>query len=119
VAEALLKQLRPDIQVDSAGIHAVIPISEDAKEYLAKENADLYIKMVPESLDNKKLNQYDLIVAMKSEHRKAVLNKCPECENKTIVWNIEDPYFLPSKSTERIFNQIKQKVKELADSLQN
>jgi protein-tyrosine-phosphatase len=56
---------------------------------------------------------------MKSEHRKAVLNKCPECENKTIVWNIEDPYFLPSKSTERIFNQIKQKVKELADSLQN
>jgi protein-tyrosine-phosphatase len=53
---------------------------------------------------------------MKSEHRKAVLNKCPECENKTIVWNIEDPYFLPPESTERIFDQIKQKVKELTDS---
>jgi protein-tyrosine-phosphatase len=117
VAEALLKKLRPDIQVDSAGINAVIPISEGAKKYLAKENADSYIKKFPESLDSKQLNQYDLIVTMESKHKNAVLSKCPQCGNKTVAWKIEDPYFLPSKSTEKIFNQIRQKVKELADSL--
>ena len=117
VAEALLKKLRPDIQVDSAGINAVIPISEGAMKYLAKENADAYIKKFPESLDSKQLNQYDLIVTMESKHKNAVLSKCPQCGNKTVVWKIEDPYFLPSKSTEKIFNQIRQKVKELADSL--
>ena len=37
VAEALLKKLRPDILVDSAGINAVIPISEGAKKYLSKK----------------------------------------------------------------------------------
>jgi len=117
VAEVLLKKLRPDIQVDSAGINAVIPISEGAMKYLAKENADAYIKKFPESLDSKQLNQYDLIVTMESKHKNAVLSKCPQCGNKTVVWKIEDPYFLPSKSTEKIFNQIRQKVKELADSL--
>jgi protein-tyrosine-phosphatase len=100
-------------------MHAVIPISEEAKKYLAKENADSHIKTVPESLDNKQLTQYDLIIAMKPEHRKAVLIRCPECTNKTIAWNIEDPYFLPTESAEKIFNQIRQKVKELAESLQS
>jgi protein-tyrosine phosphatase len=117
VAEALLKKLRPDIQVDSAGINAAIPISKGAKKYLAKENADYHIKKLPESLDSKQLNQYDLIVTMESKHKNAVLSKCPQCENKTVVWKIEDPYFLSPKSTEKIFNQIRQKVKELVDSL--
>jgi protein-tyrosine phosphatase len=117
VAEALLSKLRPDIQVDSAGINAAIPISEEARKYLAKENADSYIKKFPESLDSKQLNQYDLIVTMESKHKRAVLSKCPQCEDKTVVWKIEDPYFLPLNSIEKIFNQIRQKVKELADSL--
>jgi len=117
VAEALLRKLRPDIQVDSAGINAAIPISEEARKYLAKENADSFVKKSPESLDSKQLSQYDLIVTMESKHKKAVLSKCPQCEDNTVVWKIEDPYFLPIKSTEKIFNQIRQKVKELADSL--
>ena len=55
VAEALLKKLRPDIQIDSAGINSVIPISEGAKKHLSKENADSYIKRFPESLNSKQL----------------------------------------------------------------
>lgn len=118
VAEALLKKLRLDLDVDSAGIHPAIPISEDAKKYLMQEGALEYLKQGPESLDNKKLDEYDLIVAMKQEHKYVVLSKCPECENKTVVWNIEDPYFLPNEvSRKKTFNQVKKKVKELADSL--
>lgn len=117
LAEALLKKLRPDLQADSAGIHVAIPISEQAKKYLARENAEQYLKKTPESLEEKKLNEYDLIVAMEQRHKDAVLSRCPECANKILVWNIQDPYFLPSEYGEKIYQQIKQEVKELADSL--
>ena len=118
LAEALLKKLKPEIDVDSAGIHSpLIPISGAAREYSAKENALQYLKKLPEGLDSKQLEEYDLIVAMEPRHKVAVLTKCPECENKIVVWNIYDPYFFPQEYTEEIFEQIRQKVKELADSL--
>ena len=117
VAEALLKKLKPEIEVDSAGIHPAIPISEAAKKYLTRENAQQHLKKVPEGLDSKQLDEYDLIIAMKKEHKDAVLSKCPECESKIVVWNIDDPYFLPHGYTEKIFNQIRDKVMELVNSL--
>jgi len=118
VAEALLKKLRPDIQADSAGINLpLIPISKAARKFLAKENAEQYLKEVPEVLDSKKLDEYDLIIAMEPRHKVVVLSKCPECENKIVVWNIHDPYLSPNEHAEKIFEQIRQKVKELADSL--
>jgi protein-tyrosine-phosphatase len=54
---------------------------------------------------------------MEERHKEAVLSRCPECADKTVVWNIEDPYFMPSGYSEKVFNQIKRKVEELADSL--
>jgi protein-tyrosine-phosphatase len=117
VAEAILKKLKPEIEVDSAGIHPAIPISEAAKRYLAGENAQKYLKEAPEGLDTKKLDEYDLIVVMKQEHKDAILSNCPECAGKIVVWDIDDPYFLPHGYTERIFKQIKDKVAELANSL--
>ena len=117
LAEALLKKLKPEMTVDSAGIHAAIPISEEAKKYLARENAEQYLKKVPEGLDNKQLDEYDLIVAMEPIHKDAVLSRCPECANRIVVLNIDDPYFLPPGQTEKIFRQIKDKILELANSL--
>lgn len=117
VAEALLKKLKPEIEVESAGIHPAIPISEAAKKYLARENAHQYLKKVPEGLDSKQLDEYDLIIAMKLEHKNVVLRECPECKNKIVVWNIDDPYFLPHGYTEKIFDQIRDKIAELANSL--
>ena len=117
VAEALLKKFRPDLKVDSAGVHNAIPISEVAKGFLERENARQYLKKTPEDLDSKQLNEYDLIVAMEPQHRDIILSRCPECESRIVVWDIEDPYFLPEGHAEKIFNQIRQKVKELADSM--
>ncbi len=119
VAEALLKKLRPDIDVDSAGTDPAIPISTEAKEYLARENAEKFLKNAPEGLDSKQLGKYDLIVAMEPIHKDAVLSKCPECAEKIVAWNIDDPYFLPPGHAEKIFRQIRQKVKELAISLRS
>jgi len=117
VAEALLKKSKPKVEVDSAGTDPAIPISEVAKTYLAKENAQEYLKRAPESLDEKELGNYDLIVAMKPKHKESILNKCPQCAGKIVVWNIDDPYFLPHGYAGKIFNQIKDKVAELANSL--
>jgi protein-tyrosine phosphatase len=117
VAEALLKKLKPGIVVDSAGIDPAIPISEGAKSYLAEENALKYLKESPESLSKKRLEEYDLIVAMKQEHKDAIFSRCPECAEKIVVWDIDDPYFLPHGCTEKIFKQIKDKVAELVNSL--
>jgi len=117
VAEALLKKLRPEIKVDSAGTDPAIPISQEAKKYLARENAEQYLKKNPKGLDSKQLGEYDLIVAMEPRHKHVVLSMCPECADKIVVWNINDPYFLPHEYAEKVFKQIKDKVQELADSL--
>ena len=117
LAEASLKRLRQDVEVDSAGIHTAIPIAEEVREHLAKENADQHLKNVPESLDIKRLDEYDLIVAMEQRHKDYVLSKCPECEDKTVVWNIADPYFMSNEDAESIYKQIEEKVKKLAESL--
>jgi protein-tyrosine-phosphatase len=117
LAEALLKKLRPDLEVDSAGTHVAIPVSEEVKRFLAKDSAEQYLKKTPEDLDNKQLIDYDLIVAMEPRHKDFVLSKCSECKDRIIVWNIEDPYFLSPKNGERIYEQIKERTKELANSL--
>ena len=68
-------------------------------------------------MDGKELNTYDLIIVMGPQHKDVVLSKCPECESRIVVWSIDDPYFLPNGYAEKIFEQIKAKVIELANSL--
>jgi protein-tyrosine phosphatase len=114
LAEALLKELRPEWKVDSAGLRVAIPVSEEARLYLGRDRAARYLKKVPESLDGKKLNQYDLIVAMEQRHKDAVLIKCPECNSRVVVWNIEDPYFLQGEAAKNVYDHIKARVTELA-----
>lgn len=114
LAEALLKKLRLDWKVDSAGLRVAIPVSEEVRKYLEKEGGEQYLKKVPESLVSKQLSEYDLIVAMEKRHKDAVLTRCPECKNRVVVWNIEDPYFLQREAAKNVYDQIKARVAELA-----
>ena len=117
LAEAPLKKLRPDLEVDSAGLRAVIPVSRQVRAFLAKRNAAQYLKKTPQGIAEKKLGEYDLIVAMEQVHTNAVLSVCPECKTRIVEWNIEDPYFLEQEDAENIFVHIESKVEELAESL--
>jgi protein-tyrosine-phosphatase len=117
VAEALLRKLKPDIEVDSAGTSPAIPVSESAKMFVERESASKYLKSAPEGLAAKDLPAYDLIIAMKPEHKEVILSRCPQCLDKIVVWNVDDPYFLPHGYAEKIFNQIMDLVRELASSL--
>ena len=117
LAEALLKKLRPDLQVDSAGTLPEYRISTEAREYSKKQNSADHLKKIPEDLDTKPLGDYDLIIAMEQVHKNAVLSRCPQCLDKIAVWNIEDLGLNQPEYVEKINEQIRQRVKELADSL--
>ena len=117
ICEALLKKLRPDLEVDSAGTKIVSKITKEAREYLMSQDALQYLKKAPESIDVKQLDQYDVIIAMEKRHRDSVLKKCPECKNKIVVWDIPDKIFFLHRRTEKINNRMKKKVTEFAESL--
>jgi protein-tyrosine-phosphatase len=117
LAEAILKKLRPDLEVDSAGLHVAIPISEQVQAFLAKRNAGQYLKELPQSIEKKNLRCYDLIVAMEQVQANAILRACPDCKTRIVTWNVEDPYFLAPGDAEDIYAQIENKVEELAEHL--
>jgi protein-tyrosine-phosphatase len=119
LAEALLKKMRPDWLVDSAGVQVAIPVADEVREFLRRESAERFLKRDPESLGGKQLGDYDVIVAMEEEHRDYVLSLCRECGDKVVVWNVRDPYFLDREAAWKVYEQIREKVAELAKSQQS
>jgi len=117
LAEALLRKAKPDWVVDSAGISVAVPIADDVREFLREENAEEFLKSGPEGLGGKRLGDYDVIVAMEDRHRDYVLSLCPECGGKVVVWNVRDPYFMDREDAWKAYEQIREKVAELAKSL--
>jgi protein-tyrosine-phosphatase len=113
----LLKKLRPDITVDSAGTYPYHKVVDISRRYAQQEGADQYLKNVPDSLQSKNLNNYDIIVAMEQEHYDAIIRQTPECAEKVVVWKINDPYELPFKQASNEFDRIKSKVAQLAKTI--
>ena len=72
VAEALLKKVRGDLEVESAGTNSAGMIASNAKKFLEKENALKNLKGAPEGIDQKNLEKYDLIIAMKQNHKNEI-----------------------------------------------
>ena len=117
LADALLKKFRPDIDVDSAGTYPYYTVVDLTRRYAEQEGASKFLKSVPDGLQSKNLCDYDLIVAMETEHEKAILRQSPECADKVVVWHINDPYQLPYKQASKDFDRIKSKVMHLSKSL--
>jgi protein-tyrosine phosphatase len=117
LADALLKKLRPDINVDSAGTHAYYKVIDMTRRYAEQEGATEFLKKVPDSLSSKNLCDYELIVAMETEHEDAILSQSPECADNVEVWHITDPYMLPYNQAQQTYDKIKSKVAQLAKTL--
>jgi len=117
VAEALLKKIREDLESESAGTQPAGIIAPNAKKFLEREDALEKLKRTPEGIDQKNLEEYDLIVAMKQNHKNEILRQYPQMEDRIEVWNIDDPIYLPYGSDEEVFEEIKRKVIELAESI--
>jgi protein-tyrosine phosphatase len=117
LADALLKKLRPDIDVDSAGTYPYHKVVDSTKRYAEREGVSGFLKTVPDGLDSKNLLVYDLIVAMEREHARAVLDRAPDCVDKVVVWDINDPYQLSNRKASHEFDRIRNKVVQLAETL--
>jgi protein-tyrosine-phosphatase len=117
LADALLRKFRPDVDVESAGTHAYHKVVDLTRRYAEQEGASEFLKHVPEALESKNLCDYDLIVAMETEHEETILRQSPECADKIEVWHINDPYFQPYKQAQQTFEKIKSKVAQLAKTL--
>jgi len=117
LAEALLRKMRRDWIVDSAGVQVAVPIADEVREFLRREGAVEFLKSGPEGLEGKRLGDYDVIVAMEEGHRDYVLSLCPGCADKVVVWNVKDPYVMDREDAWKVYEQIREKVAELARSL--
>ncbi len=117
IAEALLKKLRRDFTVESAGIEPARWIANNAKEFLKGMNALGYLKTETEGLEEKKVEEYDLIIAMKEKHKSFILERWPHVADKIQVWEIDDPIYFPPEYAKKIFERIKRKVNEMAKAL--
>jgi protein-tyrosine-phosphatase len=95
-------------------MRVAIPIADDVREFLRREGAEQYLKSGPGSLGGKRFGDFDVIVAMEEGHRDYVLSLCPECKDKVVVWNIKDPYFMDREDAWKVYEQIREKVAELA-----
>ena len=113
----MLKKYRPEIEVDSAAAQQPTLISKYHRKSLSKANALKFLKNTAESIDQKDLKKYDLVVVMDEMNLQIVLNRYAEYRDKVVFWNINNPNFLKEESVEKVFKQIRQKVKELAYSL--
>jgi len=116
IAEALLKKLRRDFTVESAGIEPARWIAHNAKEFLKEENALGYLKTETEGLEEKKVEEYDVIIAMKEEHKRFIIERWPKVPDKIQVWDIDDPIYLPAGYARNVFERIKMKVHEMAET---
>jgi len=117
VAEALLKKVRGDLEIESTGTYPAGVIASNANKFLKKENALKNLKGAPEGIDQKNLEECDLIIAMKQNHKNEILRRHPQIEDKIQVWNVNDPIYLPYGSDKEVFEEIKRKVLELAESI--
>jgi len=117
VAEALLKKLRNDLEVESAGTQPARKIASNAKMFLEEEDALENLKERPEGIENKNLEEYGLIVAMKEHHKNEILQRFPQVKGRIQVWDIDDPIYMPNGSDREVLQEIKRRVVELAKSI--
>ena len=101
----------------SAGTQPASKIAYNAKRLLEEEGALENLKERPEGIEQKNLEKYDLIVVMKEHHKNEILQRHPQVKDKILVWDIDDPIYLPAGSDREVLQEIKRRVEELAESI--
>ncbi|MFB6203612.1 MAG: low molecular weight phosphatase family protein [Candidatus Nanohaloarchaea archaeon] len=110
VAEALTRKYHPDLEVESAGTDAVDHVAENARELLAGEDAERFVKPEPDQVSERALEEADRVVVMTERHREYLEDEFGV--EDVDVWGIEDPIKPGVKPFEE-FHEVKQKVREL------
>lgn len=118
VAEAALRAALPDVEVTSAGLHALVGRDIDADSATAACEQD--IPLIPHSARqfNKELGERaELILVMDQDHRDEITRRWPQFSGKTMLLghfekgkSIPDPYRMGIGMHQRAVEMIRESV---------
>ena len=112
LAESLTRKIRPEIEVESAGIHAVNEVAEVTKNQLEKMDAVQYVKPRPDQISQRAIDEADRVVCMMPKHSEYIKRNFEIDPGKIEVWNIEDPIH-PDIKPEEAFEEIEEEVRDI------
>jgi len=112
LAEALTRRYYPNLEVESAGIHAVKEVAEVTKNQLDKRDALEYVKPGPDHVSQRAIDEADRVVCMMPKHSEYIKRNFEIDPTKIEVWNIEDPIH-PDVKPEEAFEEIEEEVRNL------
>lgn len=124
-AERLLRQLKPQLIVDSAGVGALVGHEADvmASEVAIAHDVSLQNHQA-QQLNRELCSQYDLILVMEKKHIESVTRIAPEARGKTMLlgqWQgqieIPDPYKQSKEAFEFAYQLIEQSCQAWASKL--
>ena len=113
MAMAILKKLRPDILVDSAGISAFYePVSDNAKTAIEEIGSSL-AGYISKPVSQELLDEADIVIAMSGTHAAALRGM--GYKGEIIVLDCPDPYGGDIELYRRTRDGIKQKLEQLIE----
>lgn len=110
MAEAIFNSLAKKWKAESAGLQKAEKIDSKVRQILEKNG--LKAKEKPRSIEEVKLDEYDLIVAVCDE-------SCLILPSKRVLrWHIEDPVGKGDQAYEKAFKELEEKIKKLIKELE-
>jgi len=125
IGEQLLQKHLPQLEVNSAGIAALVgkPADPNSVAVALKENLDLS-QHIAQKLTAEMIDEHDLILVMERGHIKAVTNLAPAARGKTMLfaqWNgqreIPDPYRQSTEAFEFVYELMAESADKWAEKL--
>ena len=125
IGEVLLQKHLPHLEVNSAGIAALVgkPADPNSQAVALKDDIDLS-QHIAQKLTSEMIAEHDLILVMEKGHIKAVTNLSPAARGKTMLfaqWNgqkeIPDPYRQSLEAFEFVYELMSESAEKWAEKL--
>lgn len=118
IMEDIARQRNWDIEVSSAGISAFDNDKASEKAVLALKEIGIDINTHKSSLINQKmLEDADLIITMTAYHKDILVNKYKDVEDKVISLNVQDPYGGSYEIYRACREEIRSEILKICDKL--
>jgi protein-tyrosine-phosphatase len=121
MAEGLLKAMRSDFSVSSAGVSSVDGwnATPEAIEVMGERGIDISGHSARQ-VTREMIDEADLVLTMTERHKKLLINDYPHASDKIFMLkefagtgiDIEDPYFTSKGFYQMIFGEIEEALKE-------
>jgi ArsR family transcriptional regulator len=119
MAKGLAQKMFPkNFYVDSAGTDSGTTGNANFKavSVMGEWGIDL-IGHLAKSINDVAISEFDHVIAMDSDLFRSVITQYPDMEDRTIHWEIDDPFYHPIGTYRRCAEEIVQNLKVLADRL--